>query len=273
MLGRDLAITAAEAGHDVVGATHADMDLTEPDSVAAMVGDHRPDVVMNCAAWTDVDGAEAHPEAAMKVNGEGAGTVAWAAAEMGAAIIHVSTDYVFDGTSPRPYVETDPVRPISVYGRSKLAGEQAVARANPRHAIVRSAWLFGAGGQNFVATMLRLADERDEVRVVTDQVGCPTWTGHLAEAMLALAESQAPGIHHVAGAGQCSWHDFAVEIFRQAEVSCTVQPTTSDEFVRPARRPANSVLHSVRADTPHLPSWRDGLAEYLTQRSALEAPA
>jgi dTDP-4-dehydrorhamnose reductase len=268
MLGRD--VVRAVRGHDVVALGHAELDITDASAVADVLADARVgrgDVIVNCAAWTDVDGAEADPAGAHAVNALGAGNVARAAAAAGARLVHVSTDYVFDGEQRTPYVESDPTGPRSVYGRTKLAGEEAVVAAGGHHAIARSSWLFGAGGRNFVATMLALAEERDEVRVVTDQVGCPTYTGHLAEALLDLAASGAQGIFHVAGGGRpCSWHDFAIEIFRQAGVACRVLPCTTEEFPRPAPRPAYSALTSERPEMPVLPPWHEGLAAYLTTR-------
>jgi dTDP-4-dehydrorhamnose reductase len=266
MLGRDVVEAAQAAGHDVVGLSRAELDVADPAAVDRAVTGARPDAVVNCAAFTDVDGAEERHDEAMAVNGAGAANVAAAASEAGASVVHVSTDYVFDGTKPAPYVESDVPNPRSAYGRSKLAGERAVAAANPRHAIVRSSWLFGVGGRNFVATMLALGAERDEVSVVTDQVGCPTFTGHLGPVLVALAERGTTGLLHLAGAGHTSWHDLAVEIFREAGLDCRVLPSTTAESGRPAPRPANSVLLSERSDAPRLPSWRDGLAEYLAAR-------
>jgi dTDP-4-dehydrorhamnose reductase len=271
MLGRDVVEAARAVGHEVVALAHAELDVS--DSAAAMrtIGDARPDAVINCAAFTDVDGAESRENDALAVNGAGAGHVAAAAARAGALAIHVSTDYVFDGAKAAPYVESDPPAPLSAYGRSKLAGEHAVAAASPQaHAIVRSSWLFGAGGGNFVETMLHAAGERDEVRVVDDQVGCPTWTGHLAPVLVQLAERGATGLLHVAGSGLCSRYAFAVEIFREAGVECRVARATSAQLARPAPRPPYSVLISERSDAPRLPAWRDGLAEYLDRRSAPE---
>jgi dTDP-4-dehydrorhamnose reductase len=270
MLGRDVVEAARDAGHEAVGLTVSDVDVVDAPVVDRALADVRPGAVINCAAFTDVDAAEERAEEALAVNGRGAGNVAVAAAGVGAAIVHVSTDYVFDGAKAAPYVESDPPAPVSAYGRSKLEGERAVVAANPRHTIVRSSWLFGVGGSNFVATMLRLGAERDEVRVVTDQVGCPTFTRHLARALVELTQRQAPGVLHVAGAGWCSWHDFAIEIFREARIDCRVEPATTAELGRPAPRPAYSVLVSERPDAPRLPSWRDGLAEYLAAR---EVPA
>ena len=271
MLGRDVVRAAVAARHDVVSLTRAELDVGDAAAVSAALSAARPQVVVNCAAWTDVDGAEAEEEQATLVNGAGAGNVARAAAELGAAVVHVSTDYVFDGDKGAAYVESDPVGPRSAYGRSKLAGEREVAAATPRHAIVRTAWLFGAGGRNFVDTMLALGAERDEVRVVTDQVGCPTWTGHLAVALVALAQSEATGVMHVAGGGSCSWNELAREAFRMAGVDCRVTETTSEEFVRPAPRPACSVLESERAEAPRLASWREGLAAHLAERARVDA--
>jgi dTDP-4-dehydrorhamnose reductase len=266
MLGRDVVEGARGAGHDVAGLSRAELDVVDVAAVERAVADLRPEAVINCAAFTDVDGAEGRYDEALAVNGAGAGNVAAAADAVGATVVQVSTDYVFGGTKSAPYMESDEPDPRSAYGRSKLEGELAVAAANPRHAIVRSSWLFGVGGRNFVATMLARGAEHDEVSVVTDQVGCPTFTGHLAPALLALAERGATGVLHVAGSGHCSWHDFAVEIFREAGIDCQVRPTDTAATGRPAPRPAYSVLVSERSDSPRLPSWRDGLAEYLAAR-------
>jgi len=203
------------------------------------------------------------------VNGYAAGDVAEAAADVGAAVVHLSTDYVFDGTSNRPYVESDPVAPINAYGRSKLAGERAVAAANPRHFVVRSSWLFGPHGKNFVDTILRAGAERGELKVVHDQVGCPTYTGHLAQALVEIAERRLTGVLHVAGGGSCSWYDLAVAALEAAGVECTVTPTTAAEYGRPAPRPAYSVLVSEREDAPRLPAWQDGLAAHLAAARSL----
>ena len=267
MLGRDVARAAAAANHEVVALGREDLDLLDAAAVAAAVERERPAGVVNCAAWTDVDGAEADEAAATAVNGAAAGELAAAAAAAGAAIVHPSTDYVFDGSARRPYVESDPTSPINAYGRSKLAGEHAVAAANPRHFVVRTSWLFGAGGRNFVETMLGLASHQDQVLVVRDQVGCPTYTGHLAAALVRLLDGQSYGLHHIAGQGDCSWYEFATAIFEHAAVDCRVLSCTSDEFPRPARRPAYSVLRTERDYGLELPHWRDGLASYLAERA------
>lgn len=266
-LGRDVVRAAERAGHEVAGYDHRGLDIADHDAVARAFDADRPQAAVNCAAYTDVDGAEGDPDAAMEVNGTGAGRVAAAAASASARMVHVSTDYVFDGGSGRPYVENDAANPLSEYGRSKLAGEHAVAEACRDHAIVRSSWLFGAGGRNFVETMLRLAADRGEVAVVTDQVGCPTWTGHLAEALVEMCTGSSTGLCHVAADGECSWHAFAVEIFRQANVDCEVRESTSGDLDRPARRPQYSVLRSQRDDAPRLAHWKQGLSAYLAQRA------
>jgi dTDP-4-dehydrorhamnose reductase len=264
MLGQDIVHAATTAGHDCVALSHAELDITDLSEVQSAVSSVAPDVVLNCAAWTDVDGAEADYEAASAVNVEGAGNVARAAHEAGAWTIHISTDYVFDGRKRTPYVESDPTAPLSAYGRSKLGGELAVAEAAPgAHTVVRSSWLFGAGGRCFPATILRLAGERDQLSVVDDQIGCPTFTGHLAAALLKLSEAQRSGIVHVAGQGACSWYEFAREIVAVAGLDCALETSTTAEQSRPAPRPAYSVLGTERDDVPRLPPWRQGLEAYM----------
>jgi dTDP-4-dehydrorhamnose reductase len=276
MLGLDVLRAGERAGHELIGASLPELDITDDAAVRAAVERVRPDAVLNCAAWTDVDGAETHAEQAHAVNADGAGNLARAAAQAGVPLVHVSTDYVFSGEAcvdasgaPRAYVESDPTGPQSVYGQSKLAGEQQVLGASARHTVVRSAWLFGIAGRNFAETMLRLASEREAVQVVTDQVGCPTWTGHLAPALIGLIEREVAGLVHLAGAGRISWNGFAVEVFRQAEVDCRVEDATTAQMERPAPRPAWSVLESQRDDVLALPPWQDGLAGYLAARAGM----
>jgi dTDP-4-dehydrorhamnose reductase len=268
MLGRDVVLAATNAGHQVSAQGRNELDVTDADAVAARFERDRPDVVVNCAAWTDVDGAEEAEDRAMAVNGTGAANVAAAAALVGAKVVYVSTDYVFDGHNDSPYVEVDEPAPQSAYGRTKLAGEEATAAGNRRQFIVRSSWLFGIGGPNFVETMLQLAADHGEVLVVRDQVGSPTYTWHLASGIVRLIEGSTYGIHHMAAAGACSWYDFAREIFDQAKVECKVLSATTDMLARPAPRPAYSALATQRETPILLPSWRDGLAGYLAQRNA-----
>jgi dTDP-4-dehydrorhamnose reductase len=268
MLGRDVMLAAGNAGHEVVGFGHNEFDVTDAAAVTAKLEAERPAVVINCAAWTDVDGAEGAEGEATRVNGEGAGNVAAAAAAVEASVVYVSSDYVFDGSKGVPYVETDQTAPRSAYGRSKLAGEEATRAANKRHFVVRSAWLFGTGGPNFVETMLRLAADHGEVLVVRDQVGSPTYTWHLAYGIVRLIEGVEFGIHHMAAAGECSWYEFAREIFDQAKVECKVMSATTEMLGRPAPRPPYSALTSQREHAIELPSWQDGLGAYLAQRRA-----
>jgi dTDP-4-dehydrorhamnose reductase len=271
MLGGDVVEALAARRQTVFGLARSELDITDAAAVEAAIAELRPDAVINCAAWTDVDGAETAERAAMQVNDTGAALLAGTAAAHGAKLLHVSSDYVFDGAKGRPYVESDLPAAISAYGRSKQAGETSVAVANPRHLIVRSSWLFGTGGPNFVETMLRIAAEQPEVVVVADQVGTPTYTAHLAPALARLAEGEAFGIHHVAASGQCSWFEFAQEIFDQAGVECRVMSGTTEMLGRPAPRPPYSVLGSERPDPIRLADWRQGLSEYLAARRARTA--
>jgi dTDP-4-dehydrorhamnose reductase len=264
MLGHDVARAAVAGGHQPVALARAELDIADADAVNAAVAAAAPDAVINCAAWTNVDGAEAAEAAAHAVNGPGAGFVAAAAAAAGAWTVHVSSDYVFDGRKRAPYVESDPVGPLSAYGRTKLAGERAVAAGAPTgHTIVRSAWLFGVDGKCFPKTIRRLAAERDQLSIVADQVGCPTFTGHLAPALVSLAVDRPLGILHVAADEQCSWCEFAQAIVASSGLHCEVHPISTEEYPVPATRPAYSVLRSERG-APSLPSWRDGLAEFQT---------
>jgi len=269
MLGQDVVRAAEFVNHEVVGYARADLDVTNPSAVRRVMEAERPDAVVNCAAWTDVDGAESAEGETTEVNGIGAGIVAAEAAGIDAMVVYPSTDYVFDGGSRRPYVESDRPAPIQAYGRSKLAGEIEVAAHAERHFIVRSSWLFGAGGDNFVEKMLKLAGDLNQIVVVRDQVGAPTYTGHLADAIVRLLDGETYGIHHIAGSDQCSWYEFAVEIFRQAGVETRVLSCTSDEFARPAARPPYSVL-GTELDYPIvLPDWQEGLASYLRERAPI----
>jgi dTDP-4-dehydrorhamnose reductase len=272
MLGREVTAACHARDHEVVALAHAALEITDPAAVDRELSRYRPDAVVNCAAFTDVDGAEDDEARAMRVNDEAAAQLAAAAGGMGAKVLYPSSDYVFDGTRREPYVESDLPSPLSAYGRTKNAGETSVAVANPRHFIVRSSWLFGLAGKNFVETMLRIGEEQPEVLVVSDQVGCPTYTRHLGEACALLVEGEEYGIHHIAGGGQCSWYEFAQEIFDQAGVECRVMAGTTEMLARKAPRPAYSVLGSERPDPLVLPHWSRGLAAYLAER-ALEAAA
>ena len=276
MLGFALA-DSVPAGVELIGTDVGTLDITDAAAVAAAVEEHAPRAVLNAAAYTNVDGCESHEAEALAVNGLGAGNLAAACAAAGIPLLHVSTDYVFDGRIPAPgeYGEDDAVGPLSAYGRTKLAGEQAIAAALPEHWIVRTQWLYGLHGPNFVETMLRLAGERDRLAVVDDQVGSPTSTHSLAPLLWKVLLERPPfGIYHATNAGHCSWHGFAVEIFRQAGVTITVDSMSSDQLDRPAPRPARSVLSNARlraalGDSPG--PWQDALKDYLRRRSAVGA--
>jgi dTDP-4-dehydrorhamnose reductase len=221
---------------------------------AAPAPDDAADLVLHAAAWTDVDGAEANPAGASRVNVEGTRNVV----ALGAALVYFSTDYVFDGHKREPYVESDDVGPQSVYARTKLDGEREVGDGW----IVRSSWLFGPTGHNFVRTMLALGAEREEVEVVDDQRGCPTYVGHLAEATRRIVELPY-GLYHVAASGDCTWAELAEAIFAEAGLACRVRRISTAELGRPAPRPAYSVLRSEKPETPRLPHWRQGLRDCL----------
>ncbi len=254
--GGQLGHALLEAFPGALGFTHADWDVTQPAPRALLGGPHQPGLVLHAAAWNDVDGAESDPAGAEAVNVFGTRNVV----SLGAPVVAYSSDYVFDGTKREPYVESDEAAPRSEYGRSKLAGEREVRDGW----VVRSSWLFGPTGHNFVRTMLRLGREQDEVSVVDDQRGSPTYVGHLAEATRRIVELPY-GLYHVAADGDCTWADFAEAIFEEAGVSCRVRRIATEELGRPAPRPAYSVLRSEKADTPRLPHWRDGLRECLAR--------
>ena len=252
-LGR--ALSDAFADDEVVALTREEWDVTEPlrdDPLRREL-----DLVLHTAAWTDVDGAESDPQGAAAVNVGGTAN----AAALGAPLVTFSTDYVFDGRKRSPYVESDGVNPLSAYGRTKLHGEAAAGR---EAWIVRTSWLFGPTGHNFVRTMLRLGAERDELAIVDDQRGCPTFVGHLAAAVRELVDADLDrGVWHVAADGDCTWADFAEAIFDEAGLVCRVRRVSTEELGRPAPRPAYSVLRSERPAAPALPHWREGLRECL----------
>jgi dTDP-4-dehydrorhamnose reductase len=265
MLGQDL--QQALAGRDVTALSRADLDVTDRQAVDEAVAGH--DVVVNAAAYTKVDDAETHEDDARAVNADGPAVLAAATVATGARLVQVSTDYVFDGNGTSPYQEDEPTDPIGAYGRTKAAGEAAVRRIAPDSSyIVRTAWLYGAGGPNFAKTMIRLAGSHETVSVVTDQVGQPTWTGDLARQIVALLDAEAPaGVYHGTNAGQASWYDFTRAIFTEAGLDPErVLPTDSSAFVRPAPRPAYSVLG-------HDAWGRVGVAPMRDWQAALHAAA
>lgn len=272
-LGLDL--VDAFGDHPVVGLSHAELDVADEAAVVAAVRDHEPDLVVHAGAWTDVDGCEQDPDKAHRVNALGSWWVARACDLVDAAMVYVSTDYVFEGQArldadgqPLPWTEFDPLAPISEYGRSKAAGEHLVRQTLSRHYIVRTAWVCGARGGNFVKTMLRVGRERGEARVVDDQVGSPTFTRDLAAAIRELAVTGRYGTYHRTNRGSCSWFELAAATFELAGLDVDLSPTKSTDLDRPAPRPAYSVLaarHSELSGLTPMPEWRDGLARLLDE--------
>ncbi|MGH3245783.1 MAG: dTDP-4-dehydrorhamnose reductase [Trebonia sp.] len=272
MLGRDVIALLTARGEEFTALARADLDITSTDAVLAAVSSVKPDVVVNCAAWTAVDAAEDHEEEALAVNGLGAGNLAAACAASGAVLVHPSTDYVFDGTASAPYPEDAVTAPAGAYGRTKLAGEQAIRAALPGASyIVRTAWLYGENGKNFAKTMLRLARNGTAPGVVADQHGQPTWTADVAAQIHALIEKDAPpGIYHATSSGQTTWFDFADEIFTlyrnhdedSERVRLTPHPITTADYPLPAPRPAYSVLgHNAwhAAEINPIGPWEDAI--------------
>jgi dTDP-4-dehydrorhamnose reductase len=268
---------------EVVALTRSELDITDEAAVVAAVRDHAPDVVVNTAAMTDVDGCESDPDRAHAVNALGPWWLARTCREASTVLLHVSTDYVFDGEAPRdgageprPWAEGDPVAPRSVYGRSKAAGEQLIRETLRDHVIVRTAWLAGAGGGNFVRTMLRVGRERGAAVVVDDQIGSPTFATDLAPALRHLAVARRSGTYHVVNAGRASWFDVAAATFELAGIDVDLARQPSSALDRPAPRPAWSVLdtrHARLAGVPALPDWRDGLTRLLDELGELAGSA
>lgn len=267
-LGRDL-MRRFDGSHEVSGYDLPELDIANADQVRRIVDAHRPELVINAAAYTDVEKAEEDSETAFRVNRDGARVVAQAATEAGAPVVYYSTDYVFGGTQQRPYEPDDPVAPIGVYARSKREGEEATAAATDRYFIVRTAWLYGVGGNNFVEKILRAAASRPSLRVVEDEVGSPTFTHDLAAATEALCGTTAYGTYHAVNEGACSRYEFAKEILRLAGMDVAVEPCASSEFPTKAERPLYSVLSNARlhaATRYTMRDWRGALNEYMTLR-------
>lgn len=265
-LGKDVVQLAKQRGFEVYGFGRDEMDVTSLDQVRTHVQTIQPDVIIHCAAYTKVDLAEDEVEQAYRVNANGSRNVAISAEEIGAKVCYISTDYVFDGTSTVPYQEYDQTNPLSIYGKSKLAGEELTKTLSSRYFIVRTSWVYGKEGNNFVKAMLRLAKERDQLSVVNDQIGSPTYTVHLANFLLQLVITENYGIYHASNTGSCSWYEFAKAIFKQANIDVIVNPITTDQFPAKAKRPKFSLLDHVAIRTNGfdlLPHWHEGLKEYF----------
>jgi dTDP-4-dehydrorhamnose reductase len=271
MLGTDLLPVLREA-HEVIGVDVDDFDLTSPEAIGQVVR-IAPDVVVNLAAFTDVDGCETHIDEAYAVNALAARNVALACQQCGAAMLHLSSDYVFDGEKPEPYYEWDSPNPLSAYGKTKLAGEYYVQHLLDHFYIVRTAWLYGRRGKNFVETILKAARETGDLQVVNDQQGSPTYTRDLAQALALLVPSGLFGIYHVTNSGACTWYGYTLRILALAGMKhAVVRPTDSAAYVRPARRPKNSRLHDFvwrRAFREPLRHWEEGLKDYLRETGKL----
>jgi len=259
-LGR--ALQTVLTGHEVIALTHARLDITRFEDTREAVAKYGPDIVINSAAYTNVDGAESDQKGAYKLNAVAPRNLAVATADRGAALLHVSTDYVFDGLGARPYHEFDLTNPLSIYGRSKLAGEQVVTSLNPRHYIVRTSWLYHIEGENFPKAMLAQA-RRDEVRVVCDQYGSPTYAPHLAAAIARLIGTDAYGTYHLAGSGAASRFEMTRKLYHLFGIGTVAHPAATAEFPRPAPRPRFSALTTVQEPEILLPPWQDGLAEFV----------
>ncbi len=269
MLGADLVPVLLAHGYDVVAADLAEFDLTDAAATARFVERTRPAVIINTAAYTAVDQAECDSDTAFAVNRDGARKIAQAAKNVGASLLHVSTDYIFDGTKNGPYLEDDPPNPKSVYGASKLAGEKTVRETLAEHWIVRPAWLYGIHGKSFPDTILRAAAGGKPLRVVNDQKGCPTYTVHLAEVFAAIIAQPHFGTYHAVNAGACTWFDLARFVTREADLEVEIAPCSTEEFPRPAPRPANSVLDTSKLAAVYgvrLPPWEEGVVEFVKRR-------
>ncbi len=267
-LGREVSAVFSVGEVELVPLTSADLDITDARTVMARLQAEQPALVINAAAYTAVDACEDDPAPAWGVNAAGAWHLALACRELGTTLVHMSTDYVFDGTLSRPYTEFDATAPASVYGRTKDAGEQLVRDTLDRHYIVRTSWLHGRHGGNFLSTMLRLGRERDQVSVVNDQRGCPTFADDLAQSIAELVGTGAYGTYHRTGSGSCTWFEFARAAFDRADIAVQVLPITTEQFGAPAPRPANSVLENTKANLLGLDSlrpWEEGLDRFLAQ--------
>jgi dTDP-4-dehydrorhamnose reductase len=274
-LGRDMMRAGSSRNFDTHGVDFPAVDITNAQSVRDAVSHAGPDVIINCAAYTAVDACEKDIEKAYAINSDGVRHLAIAVKQVRAKLVHISTDYVFDGTKKSSYVESDPPHPRSVYGMSKLAGEQELTKTYDRHFIFRIAWLYGTRGNNFLKTIRSLAEKslvtKEPLKVVNDQVGTPTYTMHVCNQILSLINTDHFGLFHSTNEGQCSWYDFAKAIVSAYRLSAHVVPCTTEEFPRPAPRPANSVLENERLKKLGLnimPQWEKGLEEYMEEEKS-----
>lgn len=272
-LGQDMVLTFQSLDHQVLGLDFPEIDITQAAKLEEALNETHPDLVINCAAYTAVDACEENREKAYAANATGAGNLAIATKRIGASIVHISTDYVFDGSKAGAYVETDTPNPQSVYGQSKLEGERLVVSGNPKHFVLRIAWLYGNRGNNFAKTIrqvaTRKAEEKSSMKVVDDQIGSPTYTMEVCRQAVTLFEAEKFGLYHATAEGQCSWYDFAREIIASYGINVELLPCTTDEFPRAAPRPANSVLENQRLKQGGLnvmKPWQEAFKEYLQEQ-------
>lgn len=265
-LGRDLMNELERQGLEGIGVDVEEMDITDPEKCRSVIGQARADAVIHCAAYTAVDAAEDQAELCRRINGEGTRNVAEACRDAGVKLMYISTDYVFDGQGTRPWEPDDERAPLNVYGQTKYEGELAIEELLDRYYIIRIAWVFGAAGKNFIKTMLRLGKEKGAVSVVDDQVGSPTYTYDLARLLVDMVQTEHYGRYHVTNEGECSWYEFACEIFRQAGLKVQVTPVSSEAFAARAKRPANSRMSKEKLTEKgfvRLPDWQDALKRFL----------
>ena len=265
MLGHDL-IEVLNNNHELILTTSKSLDITDKDHVISFIQENNPDIVINSAAYTDVDGCEENQETAFSVNGDGVKNIALGCSEINCPLVHISTDYIFNGENTVPWLEDDEIGPINVYGKSKLKGEEEILEILDKFFIIRTAWLYGINGGNFPKTMLELAKNHSEITVVYDEVGTPTYTLDLARAISQLIETDFYGIYHITNSGSCSWCEFAKYIFEVAEKDVKVIPVTASEFARPAPRPHYSVLNNkkwIENGFKPLRSYKDASKEYI----------
>lgn len=272
-LGYDVVNELEKRGHTAIGTDVEEMDITDEGKVREVLDAEKPDAVIHCAAYTAVDAAEDNVELCRKINAEGTENIAKACKELGCKLLYVSTDYVFNGEGERPWEPDDEREPLNVYGQTKYEGELAVEKYVEKFFIVRIAWVFGINGKNFIKTMLRLGEDHDELTVVADQIGSPTYTYDLARLLVDMIGSDKYGRYHATNEGLCSWYDFAVEIFRQAGLNVRVRPVTSEEYPAKAKRPHNSRMDKAKLEEngfERLPDWKDALGRYLKALRAEE---
>ena len=266
-LGHDVVNELEKRGHIAIGVDIDEMDITDAASVEHVIKDAAPDAVIHCAAYTAVDAAEDNEDLCRRVNAGGTANIARVCRELGCKLMYISTDYVFNGQGTRPWEPDDERQPLNVYGQTKYEGELAVEQLT-KYFIVRIAWVFGVNGKNFIKTMLNLGKTRDTLTVVCDQIGSPTYTYDLARLLVDMIGTDRYGRYHATNEGLCSWHEFAVEIFRQAGMNVNVVPVTSDQYPAKAKRPANSRMDKSKLDAAgfeRLPSWQDALGRYLKE--------